>query len=1133
MAQPPPTRIFISYARKDGADLAQRLQSDLTKQGLDAWLDTQRLRSGASWTNEIETALDRANYVLVLLTQGSYVSEICRSEQLRALRKGTCVIPIKAQSDTDIPLHLESKHYRDFSDPSRYDAQFKVLLRDMHDNVSATLPERYRHTPVRYLTAPPRVANYLERPEALRALRDAIFAEDQRQPIALTALAGMGGIGKTVLAKALTDDEVVQRAFPDGIVWITAGKERKRDFVEEMREVAKALGDDLSGYDSALACENRYRTTIAEKAALIVVDDVWSKSDIEPLLAESPRSRFLFTTRDVSISRFVGAHEHRANLLDQKESRELLAGWANAPEKELPTTANDIIVECGRLPLALSVVGAMLRDTDEQFWTDTLDLLRKADLSAIEDQLPEGQQSFFKAVEISFQSLKPELQERYKALAVLPEDMPVRVPILQTLWNTNEADARRISKLLVDRSLAQDDVDLSARENGIRLHDLQLDYIRAQFPDREALDLIHDTIRMSVHVIAADSSQFASQIIGRLLPYQNQRCIHHLTDRVRKGSPRPWLRPIWPAMLSPGSGLLRTLKGHTNLISRVVVTIDDQRAVSAWENELRVWDLNRGLELLAWNGLPPEDRVQDVAVTPDGRRVVFGSYDGKLKLWDPDHGLELLTLKGHAGPIWCVAVTPDGRRVVSGSGDKTLKVWDVDDGQELRSIDDFSGDVTAIAVDNCRVLSVSKGRLELWDLKSGRLMLTCENPSEAVNSVAMIRNHDRAISAHDDAMLKVWDLKSGRALLVLKDHTSDINSVKVTPDGRRAISAADDSTLKVWDLDGGRILSTLRGHTSVVYDVDVTPDGLRAVSVSYDGTVRVWRLNNSALEFTSETHGALVSGVAITPDGRRAVSLDKHGTLKVWDVRSGRVALRLEAPSFDAWGVAVTPDGSRAISASLNGPMTVWDLDAGERRTIKGFAGQPSLHRRREIFLDNYRAVFVSDRRVNVTDLESGRLLFTLGRSLMRVGVAADGRRFVSAQDDGTLKVWDLESRRNLSILRGHSAPVQFVAVTPDGRRAVSMSLDNALKVWDLESDCELLGFEVQAGETTDLCVTTDGRHAVSSSIDNTIRIWDLHNGRIVATFTCEGHAHCCAAGANVIVAGDNIGRIYFLEFVQ
>ena len=226
----------------------------------------------------------------------------------------------------------------------------------------------------------------------------------------------MGGIGKTVLAKALTEDEVVQRDFPDGIVWITAGKERKRDFIEEMREVAKALGDDLRRFKKPLECENQYRTTIANKAALIVVDDVWTIDDIKPLLAESPRSCFLFTTRDAAIGRFVGAHEHRADLLDVAQSRELLASWANLPIAELPATADNIIHECGRLPLAVSVVGAMLRkpddesrpDVDEKFWDDTLDLLRKADISAIEEQLPPGQVSFYKSVEISFRFLKPD-----------------------------------------------------------------------------------------------------------------------------------------------------------------------------------------------------------------------------------------------------------------------------------------------------------------------------------------------------------------------------------------------------------------------------------------------------------------------------------------------------------------------------------------------------------------------------------------------------------------------------------------------------------------------------------------------------------------------------------------------------
>jgi hypothetical protein len=401
----------------------------------------------------------------------------------------------------------------------------------------------------------------------------------------------MGGIGKTVLAKALTDDEVVQRAFPDGIVWITAGKERKHDFIEEMREVAKALGDDLSGYDTTLACENQYRTTIVNKAALIVVDDVWSKADIEPLLAESPRSRFLFTTRDASIGRFVGAHEHHADLLDVGQSRELLASWANVTVAQLPEVADEIIRECGRLPLALSVVGAMLRGTEAAFWKDTLDLLRNADLSTIKDQHPEGQQTFFKAVEVSFQSLKPEMQERYKALAVLLEDMAAPLPILETLWNVGEAEARRISRQFVDRSLAQRD----GVAESIRLHDLQLGYVRAQYPDKEALALIHGALRLSSHVIERDPTQFASQVVGRLLPHRDLPAIARWVDEIASAAPKPWLRPLFPALHPPGTELVRILEGHSEFVSGVAVTPDGRRAVStSYDHMLKVWDLETG-----------------------------------------------------------------------------------------------------------------------------------------------------------------------------------------------------------------------------------------------------------------------------------------------------------------------------------------------------------------------------------------------------------------------------------------------------------------------------------------------------------------------------------------------------------
>ena len=217
--------VFLSYARKDGALLANRLAGDLP----DVWLDTQRIRGGASWTVEIEEAIDRAQVVLALLTPGSYSSEICRAEQLRSLRKGKCVIPLLAAAGSDIPLHLEAKNYRDFTDEPGLRRELPVPARPTLARNGAALPASYRSTRATYITAPPTVANYIDRPEAVRALRDTLFEADEHRAIALTALEGMGGIGKTVLAQALFKDEVVRQAFPDGLVWITVGREPTHD----------------------------------------------------------------------------------------------------------------------------------------------------------------------------------------------------------------------------------------------------------------------------------------------------------------------------------------------------------------------------------------------------------------------------------------------------------------------------------------------------------------------------------------------------------------------------------------------------------------------------------------------------------------------------------------------------------------------------------------------------------------------------------------------------------------------------------------------------------------------------------------------------------------------------------------
>jgi WD40 repeat protein len=151
------------------------------------------------------------------------------------------------------------------------------------------------------------------------------------------------------------------------------------------------------------------------------------------------------------------------------------------------------------------------------------------------------------------------------------------------------------------------------------------------------------------------------------------------------------------------------------------------------------------------------------------------------------------------------------------------------------------------------------------------------------------------------------------------------------------------------------------------------------------------------------------------------------------------------------------------------------------------------------------------------------------------VAVTPDGHQAVSASDDGTLKVWDLETGQALRTLKGHTNYVFTVVVTPDGRRAVSASSDNTLKVWDLKTGQTLRTLEGHTEMAKAVAVTPDGRRAVSASYDKSLKMWDLESGACLATFLADGTVWCCAITPNgwLIVAGEVSGQIHFLQVCE
>jgi WD40 repeat protein len=108
------------------------------------------------------------------------------------------------------------------------------------------------------------------------------------------------------------------------------------------------------------------------------------------------------------------------------------------------------------------------------------------------------------------------------------------------------------------------------------------------------------------------------------------------------------------------------------------------------------------------------------------------------------------------------------------------------------------------------------------------------------------------------------------------------------------------------------------------------------------------------------------------------------------------------------------------------------------------------------------------------------------------LAVTPDGKQVISASMDHTLKVWELDSGRELRTLRGHTNFVNAVAVAPDGRRAASASTDNTVRIWDVASGRELITMAAHSDPVHAVAWSQDGKYLLSAGTDLIIQVYAM-----------------------------------------
>ena len=397
----------------------------------------------------------------------------------------------KAEKLISLLLSKEKNYFDHFYDALKY-AEYDHLAELLHESVRRdgelaesddddSLPGIETILRVGGVPNSPNV--FVKRPLCLSALENALFQLKSKDGYVI--LHGMAGCGKTILAAdALNNEQLIHIYFPGGIFWVVIGKVDKMKLLMKMQNLCSRLDHDSHHNPKNLEeARDRLRTLFANEypRCLLVLDDLWSESDMKYF---DVRVRTLVTTRYSAIADKIHSLKIKVPLsesLTVKQSQHILAQWVNSDVSQLPPEANLIINECKCYPLAISMIGALLRCHSSR-WSYYLSQLQEKKTSKLRSKLSYQYLSLYDAFAISFDDIPNNLKDLYKMFCIFDEDVAIPLEVLTIFWGLDEVETEDIMDELIERSLAHLNTCTSYRSYSV--HNIQLSFLK-EFASRD------------------------------------------------------------------------------------------------------------------------------------------------------------------------------------------------------------------------------------------------------------------------------------------------------------------------------------------------------------------------------------------------------------------------------------------------------------------------------------------------------------------------------------------------------------------------------------------------------------------------------------------------------------------------
>lgn len=283
---------------------------------------------------------------------------------------------------------------------------------------------------------------------------------------------------------------------------------------------------------------------------------------------------------------------------------------------------------------------------------------------------------------------------------------------------------------------------------------------------------------------------------------------------------------------------------------------------------------------------------------------------------------------------------------------------------------------------------------------------------------------------------------------------------------------------------------------------------------------------------------SLVNHLAFSSDNRiLAASESSNAIIQLWDVDTGQqlktLPLTIKRDSVSA--IAFSDGNKTLIAPNYFGEIIHWDVSTGQLidhidnyrpdLTLIEENNKPGSHSGDTVAFSNDGKTFVSgdtkEGQIRLWDAITGQQLGIFKAKTKFKGISKrepeplkgvnvlayspNGEAIACGHDDNTIRLYDIVTKTEIAVLKGHQERINTITYSPDSSILVSGSADNTIRFWDVNTKKELSKLTGYKSQIVELAFSPDGKILASGGYDGTIRFLDPNNGRELKIFA-TGH---------------------------